>query len=121
MRVSVSKGAAHIFQQGDDIRNRKRPFAYATDKTFPSDIRHRIEGKALRDSCGEQWNNVRVLQSRCELNLTGEPFRADLSSHLGRQHLYDHHPAEAALLGKEDSRHASAGKLALKQVSLADR
>jgi hypothetical protein len=57
-----------------------------------------------------------MLQRGSKLDLAPEPLGVDAASHLRRQHLHDHAPAERRLPGDEDTAHAPA-KLALELVA----
>src|SRR5205823_13000849 len=55
---------------------------------------HRIEGKPVRLARAQQWHDVRMLQSRRDLDLASEPFRAHACGQLGRQDRSEEHTSE---------------------------
>ena len=67
------------------------------------DERHRIVEESALGAGGQQWHNVRMLQSRCQLNLSPEPIGVDPGGEIGRKN-FDHDLAlEIDLVREKDA------------------
>ena len=60
-----------------------------------------------------------MLQSRGELHLTTEPIGVHGSRHVRRQHFQHHSPPKHKLLSHENATHATAAKLPLDTIAVA--
>src|SRR5262245_21460324 len=75
----------------------------------------------MRDAVGlarrKHRDNVGLLERGREQDLAREALRGDFGRELRAQHLDDDAPAQRALGGHEDPRHATASQLALDRVA----
>ena len=118
------------------VRQRRRHFAkqmhrvlhgylLATRQTgaqrLPFDEGHREVRKPARLACRQQWDDVRVLQSRGEADLALEALDRHARGHVRRQHLHHHRAPERRVRRQEHPRHAPATELALQGVARTQR
>jgi hypothetical protein len=85
------------------------------------DERHDVIRQSVDFAGGQEWNDVRMLQSGSDRDLATEPSDGHVSGQFGREHLHDDTPAERSLLGYENARHPSAAELTLDCVGVTER
>ena len=114
--VGVRQCSGHVAQDVHRFVHRQLAAARETrTKRLALHEGHRIEGKPVRLARAQQWHDVRMLQSRRDLDLASEPFRAHACGQLGRQDLHDDLAPQRLLLGHEHARHPAAAELALER------
>jgi hypothetical protein len=80
------------------------------------DERHRVvQQRSLCAGC-KKWNDVRMLQSRRELDLAPESIGVDSRCKIGRKDLDDDLTIELGLSRNKDARHSRAAQLAVDSV-----
>src|SRR5688500_12961310 len=102
---------AHAFSDGE-MALRAHPGA----ERLAFNERHREVRQAISLAGCEKWNDVRLLQLCCELNLALESIGADTRRQIGRQDLDDHLSVEPVFRSEKHSRHAAATELAIDRV-----
>ena len=122
MPVRVRKRTRDVAQKRDRVGHRECAFAReSAGQGFALDEGHAVEQRAARQGAGcQERDDVRVLQPRCQPNLTPEPFDAHRIPQVRGEHFDDHAPAECDLLGDEHAAHAAAAEFALEDVVVAE-
>jgi hypothetical protein len=117
LRMRVSQCIRNFAQNFRRLLNRQLPLSIQQRaKIFAADERHRvIEERPLRSS-GEKWNDVRMLQSRGELNLTAESIGVDSRSEVGRKNFHYDLSLELSLGRYKYTRHPCPTELTLDAV-----
>src|SRR5688572_14234357 len=83
---------------------------------FAFDEGHRVVQHAFAIARRQQWDDVRVLQLRGELDLATEPFAVDAGSKIGRENLDDDFAIERPFRRDKHAAHPAATQLALDLV-----
>src|SRR5688572_15010923 len=120
--VSVSECGRNVPENVGAFRDgnlRSGPQQLAKRAAF--DERHREEWNAIDFASRDDRDDVRILESRDELNLAMEPVEAHTADEVGRQQLDDDLPIEASLGSEEDMTHPPTTELALDGVRVAQR
>jgi hypothetical protein len=91
------------------------------EQRFSVDERHRVVQKPVRLAGGEHGHDVRMMQTRCELNFPPETFGAHDTAELRRQHLDDDGASQRILARYVHARHPAASELALDRVGRSER
>src|SRR2546423_12970345 len=82
---------------------------------------HRIEGQAVAHARAENWNDVRVLEHRGQMNLAAESVHVDADSEVRKQDFHHDPATQRRVLSHEDPRHATAAELPLERIARAER
>ena len=85
------------------------------------DERHDVVELSVGAAGIKEWQDVRVLQARRELDLLEKPLGAEHGRELGVQHLERHLAAVPNVLGQIDRGHAPGTELSLDPVAVGDR
>ena len=108
-------------QNAKRFRKRKRAFSLEPGaQRLTLDERHRVIQDAIHLSGLKEWDDVRMLKARRQLNLKPEPFSLDLRGELTRENLHGDSPAEDLVVSHEQPAHGSAVKLVLEGVGLPE-
>ena len=120
-RVRGGERARDVADDRDDFGNRQRTaLLHLLAQRLALHERHDVVRDAVAIAGREHGNDVRLLQSRGELDLPAEALDAHARGEIGRQNFDDDAPIETDLARGEDSRHAAAAELALDRVGAAE-
>ena len=119
--VSVMQSPRDVAKNRDDLPNGKRShLAHARAKRFSADERHRVVRDAVGNSCGQNRDDVRMLERSGDSDFPREPLTAYLGRYIRPQHFHDYLAPESLFAGEEYARHASAAELALYSVGVTE-
>jgi hypothetical protein len=119
--VGVRERVHHLTEDPGSIGHRKLPLARELHpERLALDKRHHVVQEVAGGAGRQQRDDVRVLQTRRELNFPLEALGAHASTHFRRKHLDDDLAAQARLFGEEDAAHPPAAELAPDAVGVAD-
>ena len=102
---------------GSDLSPPRQPIA----QRLSANVGHHIIRKLFRLTGGKQRDDIRLLQSRCESNLPGEPFDGETVREIRSQHFDDDLSAQRQLLSQKHPRHTAAAELARECITSTER
>src|SRR5690349_7428075 len=112
----------HVVEDADDLASRKRFLSLDRDaERLAVDERHRVPEQIAVLARREQWNDVRMLELRGDLDLSAETLAIDAGRQIRRKHFDDDAPVERAIDCREDAAHAAAGQLVVELIGRAER
>jgi hypothetical protein len=91
-------------------------FCQSCPEIFSGDERHRVIEERAFGSSSKKRNDVRMLESRSELNLAPEPVDVNSGCEVRWKNLYDDLAIELGLGCNEDARHSRATELAVDSI-----
>ena len=116
LRVCIRERARHVAQNAHRLANRERPLLQPRAQREPIDVRHRVVRQPRRITGAQHGNDVRLLESRGELDFPREALGAHPLHEFGSDDLDHHFAPQRHLVGHEDARHPTATELALECV-----
>ena len=116
--MRIVERARHVTEQLRSVAHRElsvpvQPVAQG----FTLDERHGVvQCTAVENPGGEEWDDMRMLKTRGELDLAPEPLHTERFREIRAQNFDDDLAPERRVGGEEDPRHATARQLVLQRV-----
>jgi hypothetical protein len=121
LAVRVSQCVHDIAQDAHDLIDRQLVMtSQSRPEGLPRDIRHRVVQQPSLGARRQKRYDVRVLESRRELDFALEPFGTQSRCKFGRENLDDDLSIKCQFMNQEDARHPSATQLPLDAERLAE-
>ena len=107
--VRVLEGVGDVAKDPDSVADRQLARALQSRaQRLAFDARHGVIEEVVLGAGEEERDDVRILQSRGQLNLAAEAVDVEPSPHLRRQDFYDDIATEGDFADDEDARHSTA-------------
>src|SRR6478736_1554508 len=112
--VSAGQRVHHVPDETDDLADRQLALArQAGTQRVAVDEWHGVVQQPVGLAGSQQRNDVGVMETGGELDLTTEAIDAEAGAQVGRQHLEHHLATQVGILGDEDTTHPTAAELTL--------